>query len=337
MKQNLAGWWAALPSDQKRQVKALVVIGVIALIGIIVYSVALRAGITKPAVDTTGPISKPAPHKAKPVQPDKPRATKKVAAEIKLPPRIKPSFSGGLPTMPLRPTRKGTLTGMVVIIDPGHGGTDPGCGWLVSWPKNGQTVSVRSYEAAVTYPAAWQLAETLADRGAVVFLTAYDPVSRLRDVKASELPLPRKARFLSDGAAVQGGMFGQRFAQIKRATVYMGKHHLNHVAWVSVHVDSLGGNVAGAHVVCWPEKLALGQPIAAALEKEDIATPGRSLWVRTKRMGVIGPPRNQLRLRSLIEMGVPANDGGDSWRLRDASSRQKVMDCIATGLEVVNR
>ncbi|OQB06254.1 MAG: N-acetylmuramoyl-L-alanine amidase [bacterium ADurb.Bin212] len=245
-----------------------------------------------------------------------------------------------MPKMPLEPTGKGDLTGMVVVIDPGHGGTDPGMGWKVEWKKSGKAHKLKAWEAAVTYPTSWQLAATLRSRGAYVYLTAWDPIMAQVPTGARDLPLPRKATFTDDCKKVRGGMFSQRFATVstavKRFDASGKKLGWRHVAFVSIHVDSLGGNVSGAHAVCWPGDVDLGEPIAAELAKIGVATPGRPLWEKTKRMGIIAPSNVPLRLRLVVEMGVPANDGGDSWRLRSQKHRQKIIDAIANGLAAVN-
>jgi N-acetylmuramoyl-L-alanine amidase len=213
-------------------------------------------------------------------------------------------------------------------------------GWDIEWKKGGKTQKVEAWEAAVTYPTSWQLAKTLRARGAYVYLTAWDPIMGQEPANARDLPLPRKATFTDDCKKVRGGMFSQRFATVSTAVKRFNTSGKvlgwRHVAFVSVHVDSLGSSLSGAHAVCWPGDKDLGGPIAHELAQIGVATPGRPLWEKTKRMGIIAPRNVPLRLRLVVEMGVPANDGGDSWRLRSPEHRQKIVDAIANGLAAVN-
>lgn len=247
----------------------------------------------------------------------------------------------GLPVMPLLPTAKGLLTGMVVVIDPGHGGADPGCGWSFSY--EGKTYPFA--ESSITYPASWQLAQSLVSKGATVYLTAWSPKMLERPANAqTPPPEPSDAVWLLNearGKSLRPNVYWPRTelaVEVEKKFAKLGKTlGWRHVAFVSVHVDSEGNeSITGAHVL-WHGYPDLARPIAGELEAEHLgwtAAKGDGLPMRERRVFVLR--KNPLRLAALIEMGVPGNDPGDSWRLRDADSRQKVLDCVVRGLEQVN-
>lgn len=248
-----------------------------------------------------------------------------------------------MPKMPLEPTGKGDLTGMVVVIDPGHGGPDGGCTWTTPG-------GVKFLEASLTYMMSWELAELVRQRGATVYLTAFDPVMYHRPATAQEkIPKPSKAKLSTSGSMVCPGLKTHQ-NRVGTARVALKKFGTSgfKIAWVSIHVDSTGGRLEGVHVL---RKLSGSNPLADAIGKE--LKDSKIAWNHKKvpvvftstkssenrpgeKESVYVLDSNPLRLVALVETGFPRASGRDSWRLRSPEHRQKIVDAIANGLAAVN-
>lgn len=252
------------------------------------------------------------------------------------------------PAMPLQPTRKGDLSGLVLIIDPGHGGTDGGCWW--KGPGD-----IRFNEAALTYPMSWDLARATRNRGAVVYLTAFDPAMYRVPKNAQEaLPDPDNAIFYSDGSRVtaEDAAYHSRVNTAKQVSetyqAEQAKHDWKNLAWVSVHIDSTKGNLEGAHVL---RKLSGSNEWADCLGKALVAA--KIAWNHPKVPVVFTSTTNSQRHKgkkirtyvldlnplanvALIETGFPCASGRDSWRLRAVDHRQRIVNSIADGLANFN-
>lgn len=254
--------------------------------------------------------------------------------------RVAPSLKysrAKAPRMPLQPVAAGPLTGLTVVLDPGHGGSDSSFGW--------QSPDGTQYrEATLTYMIVAELSDLVRSQGATVFLTSYSRMMKLRQVDAQEsLPEPEDAVFLAKDMATRSGTRGlrTRVAEAKKAKAYCAAHGLREPVYVSVHVDSEGNkSLMGVHVI---RPVAGSNPLANALGTE-INNRGIG-W--NSPVGIVHTPtgggttlvldQNVVTQVALVEAGVPNNTPHDNWRLRSPACRSTLLEAIAAALEKINQ
>ncbi|MDP2587652.1 MAG: N-acetylmuramoyl-L-alanine amidase [bacterium] len=226
---------------------------------------------------------------------------------------------------------KAKLAGVLVVIDPGHGGLDDGASGVV----NGNRV----VEDEHVYDTALRVRDMIVRDGGKVVLTIVDP--------RQSRPINNPAgKWLTDGndeqingrgcKPLKGGSscLRSRLDVAKRAI----KDHRGKVVWISIHFDVVGNDkVTGVRIIT-PE----GRTPQVA---EDI----RYMFAKAKRCRAHGPiafsgdkryglrrlyvlgSRNPIRDRILIELGnFKAPE--DLWRIRDPKVRDGYAACIVNGL-----
>lgn len=241
------------------------------------------------------------------------------------------------PKMPLRPLAIGPLTGWVIILDPGHGGTDKGMSWVVTTPDGRKVIH---YESAYTYAMTLQIADQLRRKGAVVYLTAYSALSaQAIDSKMwtldTVLPMPRDAVFLwNPKQGVTAGK-GWHCRTDYGNAIWKAWYKKGHVLYAAIHVDSLpGSGWHGSHVVVkdWHAPPPAAQKLADFLK---YANNGK--YVRAKD-GVLRPLLESTRKLFLFahsvvpnsfiwETALPQNEE-DSQRIRDKEACGKYTEEI---------
>lgn len=228
-----------------------------------------------------------------------------------------------------RLTARGPLTGMVVVLDPGHGGADPG--------SNGIFQGKRVHESGYVYDVSLRVRDLAEKLGARVYLTILDGKAP-RNLTAQELiPANSQARFAIDKTRVRAGTPGLS-RRIRYGNQILANNPRAKVVWISVHFDVTGrrDEVKGVRVVTPNLKLDLAQEIVESFtddrrQREDmpiVANGDKEHGLRN--LYVLGKA-NRIEQKVLIELGNFLNIT-DVWRIRAWPIRQAYATAIVRAL-----
>ncbi|MFM7321745.1 MAG: N-acetylmuramoyl-L-alanine amidase [Armatimonadota bacterium] len=218
------------------------------------------------------------------------------------------------------------LAGTTIVLDPGHGGTDPG------------SMEGGVGEAALTYRMAATLREVFLAAGARVSTTvrAEGLSGALREgVGEAPLALPRDAVFSVDGAPVKVDSVDHdhlyRRADVG-AAAWRGRSPGERVLFVSVHFDAVPAtDVRGAAVRVDPrgEVPAVARQVSRWLVASGIS--GSRPVIGPQELGVLNPLRNPVPERFLLELAT-LTDGADRASVMSSAWRWRAARAVAAAI-----
>ncbi|HEY4512851.1 MAG TPA: N-acetylmuramoyl-L-alanine amidase [Candidatus Paceibacterota bacterium] len=233
------------------------------------------------------------------------------------------------------------LAGVLVIIDPGHGGADPGTNIKL---KDGKKLC----ESAQVYDVACRLRLLLLAKGATVKMTIVDPKTGFKSSDDAVLDQNKGAVFNDTKNDIVFAKEKGLTRRLEIAKVAANLHKEARVVYVSIHFDSTSKGVAGPHVVSPPSPGSdvLAQAIAKALREN-----GRNRTSGNEKIGMVirsgdmknhGMPnlyilrsdKNPIKNRALVELGNIRNLA-DVWRIRDWKIRQIYAEAVASGIILI--
>lgn len=217
----------------------------------------------------------------------------------------------------------GPLAGVVVVLDPGHGGADPG------------TTAGPLSEAALSYRMATELAASLKAQDAQVVFTVR---SRCLDpaLVVSEPPLERPADAVMAATGAPLGLRHSPRPLWQRAetagAVWAGRHTDPHAArdvfFLSLHFDQFHADTVQGGTVCVDRRCNPIPPFARALAgqmTQDNLCRGTEDFhgvrgLAGRELGVLDPKYNPVPEKALLEIATLSNpenaiEAGDAaWR-----------------------
>lgn len=229
------------------------------------------------------------------------------------------------------------LLGITVVLDPGHGGEDPGA------------VSRYGVEAADTYRAAVEIGAVLRGQGATV---AYTVQSRALDSGLAwsepRLQVPTDAALAINGEPIRARhsprQLWLRAAMARRVwNARTGPDPARHIFFLSLHLDDEGSPDIRGSLVCVDRRRrvpAFGLALARALVQDGLARAGSTSdgqpGLSRRSLGVLNPDYNPVPESALLEMTTLSNFD-DALRAADPQWRTQMAARIARAIVLVRQ
>lgn len=239
--------------------------------------------------------------------------------------------------LPPPPVAVRPLLGVTVILDPGHGGEDPGA------------VSRYGVEAADTYRAAVEIGAVLRGQGATVIYTVQ---SRTLDSGLAwsepRLQVPTDAALAINGEPIRA-RHSPRQLWLRAATARRvwntrtGPDPARRIFFLSLHLDDEGSPDIRGSLVCVDRRRrvpAFGLALARALAQDGLARAGSAddgqPGLSMRRLGVLNPAYNPVPQSALLEMTTLSNFD-DALRAADPQWRLQMAARIARAIALVRQ
>ncbi len=218
-----------------------------------------------------------------------------------------------------------TLRGVVVVIDPGHGGTDPGAS------REGV------YEAALSYRMAATLAEVLKPLGAEVRFTVRSAALRRKPVSGKPEPpllLPRDATLLN-GQRLNAGREVPQYLHARAAVAARAwKQRRPHVIFIALHFDVSENPSDHGGFAMWDIRedhaCTLVREITRRFSEAGLCG-SRHNRPRPNDLGVLNPEFNPVRQKTLVELATITN-AADRKKALDPKWRWRVARILAAAI-----
>ena len=243
------------------------------------------------------------------------------------------------------------LNGLVVILDPGHGGKDSGANGSF-----GDGVAVA--EDSHCYDTALRVERLARSQGAAVYLTVRNPKqpNPINNDPSEPLPSDGNSLFTLNGQQVKAGNEGI-LTRMRYANKILAEHPSHRVVFIALHFDETGDKtMQGAHLITPRQdstpKLAEfladsfrqagrirtkdGEEWFPILHSGDKSHGIRHLMVLRGQSDPFHKEYNHVSQKVLLEMGN-FNNPADVWRIRDPKVRDNYAQAVLAALLKVNK
>ena len=223
------------------------------------------------------------------------------------------------------------LKGYTVVIDPGHGGLDPGA-VVSNSDGNGNTVYVVEDEYA--YDIALRVYRGLVRHGADAGLTVISPNHTIRRTEDASITYVNEKNEVYNSRAVNsldrnhvwpvGGKWGLDQRKVVASEILNGKRRKT--LFISIHADNNPGDGAGTRILYHPEERGTqSQELAEVLtEHMGMGSAERAQEVRVLQ----GNPAASAVLIEVRNLAYKNN----AWAIRNEELRQDDADRIVSGI-----
>jgi len=227
-------------------------------------------------------------------------------------------------------TRKGSLHGWVVVLDPGHGGMDPGASGIFQ--------GKRVVEDEYVFDVALRVRRMIQARGGLAIMTTTDRVGERSWEPFIVFPDMRTERFTTDGTVVRAGTAGLR-RRLRLGNSIKQKYPRHRQAWISIHFDVRGrGGDDGVRIIAADTELQIAKSLersfgnAKRLRDDDPVVESGDRDHGIRRLFILSG-ENRIKEKVLIELGNFKNES-DVWRIRNHVVREAYAKAITEALVV---
>jgi len=228
-----------------------------------------------------------------------------------------------------RPRKSSLLEGVMIVIDPGHGGLDPGA---IVRSSDGAGEVLYVTEDEYVYDIAMRMVPLLVEHGAAIQFTTLAPNHLIRDTTPATRTLIHEKNEVYNSAAMNssdsvgdwivGGSTGlAKRVQIANAA-FSGNHKVK--LFLSLHADNSPRAPMGLGLY-----LAEGDRESARLAEQMIPFLGSQAYTKTQELAVLRG--NDADFKMLAEVRNVAYQE-HSWALRFANTRQLDAERLVRGL-----
>jgi N-acetylmuramoyl-L-alanine amidase len=218
----------------------------------------------------------------------------------------------------------GNLSGVVVVLDPGHGGRDPG-------GKIHIDKKMLVCESGYSYDVALRLEKILKEEGAIVFRTCYSNREIINDTLGLIRP-NNEAKFTLDSSIVKNDSIGLN-KRVLYATKIKNEYKSNRIIYLAIHFDVISSKYHGARIVTVEKNLFVNTLINEFKTKGCFSPYSNSVLISGngyKNIFVL-KHLNFIADRVLLELGNICNRN-DLLKMRNPSSREDYAHIINSAL-----
>ncbi len=231
--------------------------------------------------------------------------------------------------------QKQLLKGWRIIIDPGHGGHDPGA--IVS-NTDGEDRPIHVVEDEYVYDIALRLYKKLRYQGAQVELTVISPNHLIRENLRATMTFVHEQNEVYNDATINQKksqvvrpMLANIYQRVRIANHFFKGARQNRTLFISLHADNSPNRPKGPLVIYldYRGKVDTRSRAFAKVMQKAIDEPGLSAQIQGRNLAVL--QNNQAHAEILIEIRN-VHDKGEAWALRFHKQRDQDAERVFKGV-----